>query len=171
MFGEEFIKGYKFCHGKYWSEDEKQLSKRMMGAWAYFAKVSFLPFVKIRMQCVSIWKYFRLEILDLKISKISSRANPHMSSQHQLINQLTLKTMKKILSSFTNDIFSRRVRKYSKITIESFRSNIWWINWAASSRSSLSQYYPMRNSYQITIGKTQTTLYNLINYDMSTHDC
>lgn len=38
MFGEEFIKGYKFCHGKYWSEDEKQLSKRMMGAWAYFAK-------------------------------------------------------------------------------------------------------------------------------------
>ena len=119
MFGEEFIKGYKFCHGKYWSEDEKQLSKRMMGAWAYFAKVSFLPFVQIRMQCASIWKYFRLEILDLKISKISSRANPHMSFQHQLINQLTLKTMKKILSSFTNDIFSLRVRKY--ITLKNYQ--------------------------------------------------
>ena len=40
MFGEEFIKGYQFCHGKYWSDDEKELSKRMMRAWAHFAKVS-----------------------------------------------------------------------------------------------------------------------------------
>ena len=41
IFGEEFIEGYKFCHGKYWSDDEKELSKRMMGAWAHFAKVGY----------------------------------------------------------------------------------------------------------------------------------
>jgi len=40
IFGEEFIEGYQFCHGKYWSDDEKELSKRMMGVWAHFAKVS-----------------------------------------------------------------------------------------------------------------------------------
>ena len=121
MFGEEFIKGYKFCHGKYWSEDEKQLSKRMMGAWAYFAKVSHLPWVQIQIWFASIWNYFRLEIQGLKISRISSRANQHMFSQHQLINQSTLKTMKKISLSFTNDIYSCRVRNiYSKTTIKCY---------------------------------------------------
>merc|ERR1719454_926395 len=38
IFGEEFIKGYRFPLGKFWSDEEKELSKRMMTTWAHFAK-------------------------------------------------------------------------------------------------------------------------------------
>ena len=89
MFGEEFIEGYQFCHGKYWSDDEKELSKRMMRAWAHFAKVS-LPCTRPNRASRSKilgqnTLHFRLEIRVLRISKISSQANQHMFSQHQKI--------------------------------------------------------------------------------------
>ena len=84
MFGEEFIEGYQFCHGKYWSDDEKELSKRMMRAWAHFAKVS-LPQTRPNRGKPNNTLNFRLEIRVLRISKISSQANQHMFSQHQKI--------------------------------------------------------------------------------------
>ena len=81
MFGEEFIEGYRFCHGKYWSDDEKELSKRMMRAWAHFAKVSLSAIHPNR----AIKIVFRLEIRVLRTSKISAQAKQHMFSQHQQI--------------------------------------------------------------------------------------
>ena len=117
-----------------------------MGAWAYFAKVSNLPcieiwpYVRMRMQFASIWNYFRLEIRDLKISKILSRVNRHMFSRHQLINRSTLKTKKKILSNFTNDIYSRRVRKYQMFTQKTIKLIFWsTTRWRCKPRESLIQ--------------------------------
>ena len=92
IFGEEFIEEYKFCHGKYWSDDEKELSKRMMGAWAHFAKVGYSENSSnlyanhlVRARRLNIYD-FRLEIPVLKNSKISRQANQRMFSRRQQIN-------------------------------------------------------------------------------------